>query len=118
MNVIRVAKSGINALTNTDPSNYHIYVDQSIDHVLVKEKSRGTSTLGSFSNTNISHSLGYFPFTAQMVEISSGEFQWVYNTPGASFNPFYSYVTTSNLFLDNSDGSSRTFTYLIFYDVV
>lgn len=118
MNVIKISQTGINAISNTDPSNFLIYIDQSTDHVLVKEERRATTSITAYGSQTISHSLGYFPFNAQMVEVSSGEFQWVYNTPGASFNPFYSYVTTSNLFISNQDSSTKSFTYIIYYDVI
>jgi len=113
---IKVALPGINALTDTDPANFSLYIDGTTDHILIKEKARGTESVEDAAADSIAHSLGYFPLAMAHVEISSGEFQWVYNAFGGSFNPFYAYVTTTNLVLGNSDTSARVFTYLIFYD--
>lgn len=113
---VKVALPGYNAETDTNPAHFSVYVDGTLDHVLVKEKSRGSQSVNASSTENIAHSLSYYPFNMQYVEISSGEFEWVYNSFGGAFNPYYSYVTTSNLVLGNSDVSARTFTHVIFHD--
>lgn len=115
-NVVKVALPGVNALTDTNPAHFSVYIDGTTDHILVKEKERATVEVSDFTTEEISHGLDYPPFNAQMVEVAAGEFQWVYNTPGASFNPFHSYVTDESLFLRNSDSVARDFTYLLFHD--
>ncbi len=114
--VVKVALSGYNAEDDTDPSHFSLYLDGTLDHVLVKEKTRGVQAVASASEQTIAHSLGYFPFSAVTVEVSAGEYQVSYNSFGGAFNSFYNYVTINNLILGNQDGSSRDFTYLIFYD--
>ena len=111
---IKIANSGINALTNTNPKNFSLYVDGSEDHILVKEKSRGTDSVNAFTTKTINHDLGAFPFTMVQVEISSGEFEWVYGT--SAYNLYYAYVTTAQLLMRNGEASSKNFTHIIFYD--
>ena len=113
---VKVALPGVNADESTDPKDFSLYVDGTEDHILVKEKSRGTQSVNASSTATINHALGYIPFNMQCVEISAGEFEWVYNAFGGAFNPYYSYVTTANLVLGNQDGSSKTFSHIVFYD--
>jgi len=115
-NGIKIAKPGTNALTDTDPENFSLYVDGTTDHIIVKEQSRGTQAVGAADSETIAHSLGYFPFNMEYVEVSAGEYQWVYDAFGGAFNDFYTYVTTANLILGNSGAASKTFTYIIFHD--
>jgi hypothetical protein len=114
--VIRVALSGYNALTDTDPSHFSLYVDGTTNHILVKEHSRGTQAIASGDDDTITHSLGYFPSAAVMAEISSGEFQHVFNANPLTSNEYFCYVTTAGLVIYNAAGSTKTFTYIIFYD--
>lgn len=117
--VLKVALPGYNAETDTNPAHFSLYVDGTLEHVLIKEKTRGSESVNASSSDNIAHGLAYYPHTWQFVETSSGEFAWVHNDFSALFStdhPFYSYVTTSNLVLGNADSSARTFTYLIFHD--
>lgn len=117
--VLKVALPGYNAETDTDPAHFSLYVDGTLEHILIKEKARGSQSVNSSSSANISHALGYYPHTWQFVERSAGEFSWVHNDFSSLFDsehPYYSYVTTSNLVLGNADSSAKTFTYLIFHD--
>lgn len=113
---VKVALPGYNAETDTNPAHFSLYVDGTLDHILVKEKSRGTQSVNSGSTANVAHSLGYYPFNMVYVDIGGGEYEWVYNAFGGAFNPFYSYVTTANLVLGNQDASARDFTHIIFHD--
>lgn len=114
--VTKVALSGYNAEDDTEPSHFSLYLDGTLDHVLVKENARGVQSVSSASESTIAHSLGYYPFSAVTVEVSAGEYQVSYNSFGGAFNSFYNYVTINNLILGNQDVSARDFTYLIFYD--
>lgn len=121
-NQVKVALPGYNAETDTDPSHFSLYLDGTLDHVLVKEKTRGTQAVASSSTATISHSLSYYPFYMAcaeardaLVEEPGDEFEWV----AGGFNLFggyYQYATTSNLVLGNRESSSKDFTYIIFYD--
>ena len=113
-NGIKVANSGINALTDTNPKNFSLYVDGSLEHILVKEQSRGTGNATSGATREITHSLGSVPQAMVHVEVSSGEFQQVYGNQG--FSDFSVWATTSKLFMKNLDASTRAFTHIIFYD--
>ncbi len=117
--VLKVALDGYNAETDTEPAHFSLYVDGTLEHVLLKEKARGTQSVTASSTASISHALGYYPSTFAFVERSAGEFAWVHNDFSALFDtdhPFYSYVTTSNLVAGNNDASDKTFTYIIFHD--
>lgn len=114
---VKISLPGVNALTNTDPKNFSLFVDGSIDHILIKERLRGNQVVNAFSQQTVAHGLGYFPMTMQYVDIGSGEFIWVrgdFGTTGYSF--YYSWVTTANLVMANRDSNNRTFTHVNFYD--
>lgn len=110
---IKIANSGINALTDTDPKNFSLYVDGSTDHVLLKEYTRGTASLTTFASTDITHNLGYIPNVLVAVEIGS-DYQFVYGL--AFYETFNCYVSTTKLHLQNRDSVTRVFSYYIFYD--
>lgn len=110
---IKIANPGINALTDTNPKNFSLFVDGSTDHILIKEHSRGTVSLGSFASTNINHNLGYIPNVMVAVQIGS-DYELVYGL--AFYETYNAYVSTTNLFMQNRDSVTRTFSYYIFYD--
>jgi hypothetical protein len=110
---IKIALPGYNATTDTNPDHFSLYVDQSVDYILIKEKvSLMTSVLGTL---NIAHGLGYVPFCLVFVETSAGVWRKISSTPidgiGYSFQ-----VNSTNLILNNTTGVAKNFAYRIFYD--
>jgi hypothetical protein len=116
-NVIKIANPGINALTNTGPENFSLYVDGSEDHVLVKEKTRGTQEVDAGDFKTVSHDLGYIPNCIGMAEVSSGEFEYL---KGNFIYDVYSfYVNDADLILINNEAiDPKIFAYFIFYDQI
>lgn len=112
---IKISNEGINALTNTDPKNFSLYVDGTIDHILIKEQSRGVEEVASHSETSITHDLGYPPLVFVMAETGS-EFRWVYGIN--AFEDYSCRLTDTTLIFDNDLGSARDFIYYIFYDQI
>ena len=116
---VKVALPGYDALTDTNPAHFSLYVDGTLSHVLIKEKARGTQSVGASAEVTVAHGLAYYPHTWQFVERTSGEFSSVHNDFSALFDgnhPYYSYVNSTNLVMGNADSGSKTFTYIIFYD--
>lgn len=113
---IKIAYSGVNALTNTNPSNFSLYIDGTDDHILVKEFSRGTQSVNSGATSTTAHNLGYPPLFSSFVEILGGEYQWNYGY--SPYSDYRVYVDTTNYYLVNGGGSSKTFSTFLFYDKV
>lgn len=112
---IRISLPTINALTNTDPNNFALYADATVDYILIKEKSRGSS---SFTGTsNIAHGLGYIPLCFVFTEISSNVYRKLFSSPFDGIGYWFE-VNATNLVLRNSTGLSKVFQYYIFYDIV
>lgn len=111
--VIKIANPGINALTDTNPKNFSLFVNGTTNHILIKEKARGTTSVSGNSTKNIAHGLGYAPMTFVMVAVGS-EFRWAYGL--GAYDDFATWVTSTNLVLDNDNASARNYTYYIFYD--
>jgi hypothetical protein len=108
---MRVSLPGYNAGTDTNLDNYALYADT--DNVLIKEKVRGTITLGNNANGTVTHNLGYIPFFA--VYMGSGSESYSLHA-SSNYTPFYAYSGTDNLYFWNASGGTRTFSYYIFYD--
>jgi hypothetical protein len=104
---IRVSLPGYNALTDTDPNHHALYSDE--DLVLIKEKSRGSTSIAASSSATITHDLGYIPFFAVY---ANGEWVHGYNIYGQ----YRAYATSTTLVMTNLSGSSVTFKYYIFHD--
>lgn len=114
-NVIRVALSGFNAVTDSDIRHFSLYSDD--DNVLIKEHSRGTVTdLDDAQTSTITHSLGYSPHCYVYGETSTnGRFQLVtgYNL----FGDWRMLTNDDDLEIDNNTGTdNRDIRYFIFYD--
>lgn len=107
--VIRVALSGTNALTDTNPNNFSLFSGD--DDVLIKEQSRGTINGQAES---ITHNLNYYPHFYAYGEISAGRFQIMtgYNL----FGDFRAYVDDTKLYLQNTTGGDKDMRYFVFYD--
>jgi hypothetical protein len=116
--VIKVVVSGsdYNALTDTNPDHFALYVDQKTDHILIKEKNVDTVSVNANSSTTISHGLGYVPFCLVFLERSSGVWRKLFSRPVDLFVDCYFYIDNSNLTLYNYTNSAKNFSYHIFYD--
>lgn len=116
-NVFKIALPGYNVFTETDPDNFSLFVDNQVDHILIKESARGSVTVANGATENIAHGLSGYPFCLVFVEESSGVWRKVMSTPIDSVG--YSFVVSStNLSISNSSGSSADYKYYIFYDRV
>lgn len=111
---IKIANPGVNALTDTNPKNFSLYVDGTTNHILIKEFARGSQSVGAFVTAEISHNLGYLPVVMVAFEVSSGEFQWVYGLN--IFSDYRVWVDTTKVYITNRDSSTRTVHYYIFHD--
>lgn len=110
---IKIANTGINALTDTNPKNFSLFVDGTTDHILVKEFDRDTVSVAAFTTHEITHSLGYIPIYMVGVDTTSG-FQWLYGNLNS--DGFRTWATTTKIFFRNAHASARNITYIIFYD--
>lgn len=115
--VVKIAKNGVDADSDTNPDNFVLYVDQITNQVLIKEKERGSSSVASgFTPVNVAHGLGYVPLCFAFGEVSSGVWRKLYSHPlvgGLWFE-----VNATNLVLRNDTGSTKTVKWLIFYDLI
>ena len=111
--VAKIALPGNNALTETDPDKFALYVDQLVDYVLVKEKASATVNVPN-GQTLIAHGLGYVPFCAVWAEESSGVWRRIYGYP--IDGNLYFRVGTTQVLLGNFSGADVLFSYHIFYD--
>lgn len=110
---IKIALPTYNATTDTNPNHFSLYVDQSIDYILIKEKiSQVNSIIGTI---NIAHGLSYVPFCLVFVETSSGVWRKVFSVP-ISGSGYWFEVNATNLVLKNTTGVAKNFAYRIFYD--
>lgn len=120
-NILRVSLSGINAITDTNPDNYSVYVSEDTDNVLLKEKERGTFTQGAGTKT-IAHNLGYVPFFVVYVDdqvspyLRNGWKLVASQNNAFVVNSFYAEADSTNLYITNNTGTDSDFFYLIFYD--
>ena len=77
--VFKVALSGYNATTDTNPNHFSLYVDQLVDYILIKEKAVATVSVAGTSN--IAHGLGYVPHCIVFVETSTGVWRKLFSSP-------------------------------------
>ena len=115
---IRVSLSTYNALTDTNPDHYALYTDS--DWVLIKEKARGSITLGYLEDEDVSHDLGYFPLILAWGENADGNYALC--TPRSSFDVyntwFMSVYNNKVNFAQGVDDNDRVVKYYIFYDQI
>lgn len=116
MQSLRISLPAINALeASPDARDYSLLADE--DNVLIKEHSRGSSTIDDLQTLEVSHNLNYLPHFYSYAEISSGRFQISngYNL----FGSFRSFVDSSKLYIENVSGvNDSDVRYFIFYDDV
>lgn len=111
--VFKVALAGYNAETDTDPNHFSLYVDQSVDYILIKEKAVGSISVNG--TVNIAHGLGYIPHCIVFAETSAGVWRKLFSFPVNASGYWYE-ISSSNLVLKNTTGVAKTFAYHIFYD--
>lgn len=113
-NVIRVALSGYNALTDANIDHYSLYSDS--DNVLIKEKARGSGNANFYAYTDITHSLNYLPFYLAYTQISSGRYKIsnAYDPIGVGWKVYTS--TTKLTFQNEYSSTYKGYRYYIFYD--
>ena len=109
---IRVSLPGYNALTDNNPDHFALYADQ--DWVLIKEKVRGTFSVGGNTEISIPHNLGYVPFALAFVTIGSKVYT-IYGQRSPSVSCALR-VNSSNVYIRNFGSSSISGYYIIFYD--
>ncbi|SRR6266496_3958845 len=112
-NVFKVALPTYNAETDINPDHFALFVDNSIDYILIKEKTRNSQSVNG--TVNISHNLSYVPYCLVFVEISAGVWRRLFSHPLDGTGYWYE-VNSSNLVLKNTTGVAQTFSYYIFYD--
>ena len=108
---IRISLPGYNALTDSNIDHYALYADS--DNILIKEKARDEVEVENFPNTEITHNLGYPPFT--LVYYTNGSRNY-YVYGNGMYNSAATWTTSTKLYLDNKTGSTTDFQYYIFYD--
>ncbi len=111
--IFKIALPTYNALTDTDPNHFSLYVDNAVDYILIKEKLVATVSVNG--TTNIAHGLGYVPFCLVFVETSAGVWRKLFSTAIDGFGTDFQ-INETNLILHNGTGSAKNFAYHIFYD--
>lgn len=115
--VFKIALPGYNAETDTDPNHFSLYVDQTTDYVLAKEKTRGSATVSNNATVEVTHGLGYIPFVLCFMDNEDGSYTWLKGLDANSVVGEAGFrVDTTKLYLTNVSGSSKTLKYYIFYD--
>lgn len=115
----KLALSGFRADTDTNPDHFSVYYDSddTDNPILIKEKTRGSTTISAGTSATITHSLGYVPLVYAFMQIDPNT--WVLlGGDSDSINGFIE-VNTTNLILHNTDlSNAHAFKYFIFYDQV
>lgn len=114
-NGIKVALPGYDAFTDTNPDHFALFVDNSVDYVLIKEKTRNTQSVNGTSN--IAHGLAYIPYCIAFVEVSAGVWKRLYSHP-IDGSGYWFEINETNVVLRNTTGVAKTFAYYIFYDLI
>ena len=111
---IKIALPGYNALTDTNPNHFSLYVDdsESVEYVLIKELTK--STISVTTTQTVTHNLGYVPMVLVFAEVTSGVWRRLFSRDITGFGAYYT-VTSTELSLKNS-GGARQFAYHIFLD--
>lgn len=110
--VIRVSLPGYDCLTDTDPDHFALYSDE--DWVLIKEKTRGSSSISNGGSSTVAHGLSYIPYVLVFAEVSTGK--WAMVVGDSSDYNCHIELNTTNLVIYNNLGATKTFKYYIFYD--
>lgn len=112
---IRVSLAGYNALTDTNPDHFALYTDE--DWILIKEYTRGTSTVNYNATGTITHNLGYIPFVSVWYQDELDTNQWNL-VSGIGKNNVSIEITSTELKLINHSiwAVNLVYRYYIFYD--
>ena len=116
---VRLSTPGNDVLTDTNLDHYSLYADA--DNILIKEKSRGTFSLSSGTQT-VAHNLGYIPDFKVFVNdqsASSGRYGWKAipaQNSALVVADYWAEADGTNMYVVNNVGSSTAFAYYIFYD--
>ena len=113
---IKIALPGYDALTDTNPDHFALYVDGTTDHILIKEKTRNSQSVNGV-NVQAAHGLSYVPLIYVYVEVNSGEWRQIFSRALDGTSYWYT-INSTNLVLNNDTGVAKTFAYYIFYDNV
>lgn len=108
---VRVSLPGYDALTDTDPDHYALIADD--DNILIKECARGSFSIGAGGNASFTHNLGYIPMFMAYMEDGTGK-KWMYGD--GVYGLWRCYATTTKIYFENLDSSSRVVKYYLFYD--
>ena len=111
--VFKIALPEYNAETDTDPNHFSLYVDQLVDYILIKEKTKGAVSVNG--TENIAHNLDYVPFCLVFVEVSAGVWRKLFSVPIDNYGCWFE-IDETNLILRNTTGTAKSFSYNIFYD--
>lgn len=114
---IKVSLTGYDASTDTNIDHFALWVmsDDTADNILIKEKSRGSVSVGASSHEHIA--TGAILFCLVFVEESAGVYTKAYGEPFDSRGLYY-IVDSTNLTLYNTTAGAKTFKYYIFYDLM
>lgn len=112
--VFKVALPPYNALTDTDPNHFALYVDNSVDYILIKEKTRNTQSVNA-TNVQIAHGLAYVPLVYVYVEVLAGVWRQIFSRALDTTGYWYT-INGTNLVLNNDTGVAKNFAWYIFYD--
>ncbi len=116
---IKVSLPGYNALTEIDIDKFALIAlsSDTVDSILIKEKTRGSINVTTGNSETITHGLSYVPFCLVFVEEEAGKFIKCYgeSIDGRGFRYI---INDTNLIMYNSSGTNRIFKYYIFYDQV
>ena len=113
---LRVSLAGYNVLTDTDPDHYALVADE--NWILIKEKARGSGTLGYTDDEDIAHGLGYIPMVFLWGENSDGDIilQGMHNDLSAQ-EEWWVQIDDTNVNVTQLVGADDyDYHYYIFYD--
>ena len=111
---IKIALPGYDAQTDTDPNHFALFVDQSVDYILIKEKAKASVSVSPSSQV-VAHGLGYVPLCLVFAEISAGVWRKLFSRQIDGTGCWFE-VDITNLTLWNTTGGAINFAYHIFYD--
>ncbi len=121
MNVAKIALSGYNAETDTNPDHFSLLTDE--DNVLIKRFSRGSGSIDAvtgdpdYITETITHNLNYIPFFTVFANSSGDKWSMLNNCFNAVSVPdAISAIKGDNLYITNFLPQSLNYAYDIFYD--
>lgn len=115
--IFKIALSGYNALTDTDPNHFSLYVDQLVDYILIKEKTYATISINAGQTATIAHNLGYVPFCLCFSEETEGVWRKLFCNAVDGVGDYFE-VDDTNLYIYNTSAGTKNYSYHIFYDEI